>query len=78
MVGWLVGRVGGWVPFSRSSVSLDYPGATALLQEAGSGVEVYLDCGWGTGQAHGEERRRENERWELDTVRTGNDKNCVL
>jgi len=52
MVGW----VGVWVPCSRSSVSLGYPGATALLQEAGCGAEVYLDSGPGTGRARGEER----------------------
>jgi hypothetical protein len=72
--GWL----GGWVPCSRSSVSLGYPGTTALLQEAGSGAEVYLDSGPGTGRARGEERRRDSERWELDTVRTGYDTNCVM
>jgi hypothetical protein len=33
--------MGGWVPCSRSSVSLGYPGATALVQEASSGVEAY-------------------------------------
>ncbi len=78
------GCVGGSLVLARSSVSLVYPDATALLQEAGCGVEVYLERGQGTGDRAGAWGRKKTglgkmgtgycanwEQYELRSVRTG-------